>query len=125
MSAESKRVFLWTGNSAIMAMLELGTLRVLRLPCNRLTEIPGEIELLRSVPLNVIDSGLVGSTDFHSGGVPQEQKMLEGHLPSVVYHQVYLYTKIDMRCCACPATASLRSRAKSSSSGLCPSLFQL
>ena len=35
----------------------------------------------------VIDSGLVGSTDF------RKQKMLKGHLPSVVYHQVYKYTK--------------------------------
>ena len=33
----------------------------------------------------VIDSGLVG--------VPREQKMLEGHLPSVIYHHVYSYTK--------------------------------
>ena len=33
----------------------------------------------------VIDSGFVGST----GGVPQEQKMLKGHLPRVLYHQVY------------------------------------
>ena len=23
------------------------------------------------------------------GGVPREQKMLEGHLPRVIYHQVY------------------------------------
>ena len=52
----------------------------------------------------LIDSGLVGSTDFHSshpqghephtpgtslGGVPREQKMLKGHLPRVIYHQVY------------------------------------
>ena len=28
------------------------------------------------------------------GGVPREQKMLKGHLPRVIYHQVYLYTKI-------------------------------
>jgi len=28
-----------------------------------------------------------------SGGVPREQKMLKGHLPRVIYHQVYLYTK--------------------------------
>ena len=32
----------------------------------------------------MIDSGLVGS-----GRVPQEQKMLKGHLPIVIYHQVY------------------------------------
>jgi len=23
------------------------------------------------------------------GGVPREQKMLKGHLPTVIYHQVY------------------------------------
>jgi len=28
------------------------------------------------------------------GGVPREQKMLKGHLPRVIYHQVYYYTKI-------------------------------
>ena len=32
------------------------------------------------------DSGLVGSL----GEVPQEQKMLKGHLPRVIYHQVYV-----------------------------------
>jgi len=37
---------------------------------------------------SVIDSGLVGSTDF-SGGVPREQKMLKGRLSRVIYHQVY------------------------------------
>ena len=44
----------------------------------------------------VIDSGSIGSTDFHSshptgagGGVPREHKMLKGHLPRVIYHQVY------------------------------------
>jgi len=36
----------------------------------------------------MIDSGLVGSTDS-LGGVPREQKMLKGHLPRVMYHQVY------------------------------------
>ena len=30
------------------------------------------------------------------GGVPREQKMLKGHLPRVIYHQVYLYTKINI-----------------------------
>ena len=38
--------------------------------------------------LLVKDSGLVGSTDF-LGGVPQEQKMFNGHLPRVIYHQAY------------------------------------
>ena len=42
----------------------------------------------------VIDSGLVDSTDFHSsrpqGHAPErEQKMLKGHLPRVMYHLVY------------------------------------
>ena len=27
------------------------------------------------------------------GGVPREQKMLKGHLPRVIYHQVYWYTQ--------------------------------
>ena len=27
------------------------------------------------------------------GGVPREQKMLKGHLPIVIYHQVYNITK--------------------------------
>jgi len=27
------------------------------------------------------------------GGVPREQKMLKGHLPRVIYRQVYYYTK--------------------------------
>ena len=29
------------------------------------------------------------------GGVPREQKMLKGHLPRVIDHQVYEYTKIS------------------------------
>ena len=28
------------------------------------------------------------------GGVPREQKKLKGHLPRVIYHQVYYYTEI-------------------------------
>ena len=31
------------------------------------------------------------------GGVPREQKMFKGHLPRVIYHQVYYYTKIGGR----------------------------
>ena len=31
------------------------------------------------------------------GGVPREQKMLKGHLPSVMYYQVYKYTRIKNR----------------------------
>jgi hypothetical protein len=34
---------------------------------------------------------MVGATNL--GGVPREQKMLEGHLPRVIYHQVNEYTK--------------------------------
>jgi len=30
---------------------------------------------------------------FPLGGVPREQKMLKGHLPRVIYHQVYQFTK--------------------------------
>ena len=38
----------------------------------------------------MIDAGLVG-------GVPREQKLLKGHLPRVIYHQVYLYKKINIQ----------------------------
>ena len=30
------------------------------------------------------------------GGVPQEQRMLTEHLPRVIHHQVYQYTKISL-----------------------------
>jgi hypothetical protein len=67
------------------------------LPNNHMSEIKGWV-----------DSGLVGSTDVHSshaqglepehhafspGGVPQEQKMLKGHLHRVIYHQVCQYRR--------------------------------
>ena len=43
--------------------------------------------------MRVIDAGWVGSTDFRSshpqGGVRREKKLLKGHLPRVIYHQVY------------------------------------
>ena len=29
------------------------------------------------------------------GGVPREQKMLKGHLPRVIHHKAYSYTKMD------------------------------
>ena len=32
--------------------------------------------------------------DSDLGGVPREQKMLKGHLPRVIYHQVPKYTTI-------------------------------
>ena len=31
--------------------------------------------------------------DSSLGGVPRGQKMLKGHLPRVIYHQVYYYTQ--------------------------------
>ena len=37
--------------------------------------------------------GALPSDDL--GGVPREPKMLKGHLPRVIYHQVYLYTRIS------------------------------
>ena len=45
------------------------------------------VNLLSLSNLAVVDSGLVGSTDL--GGVPREQKMFNGHLPRVIYHQEY------------------------------------
>ena len=39
----------------------------------------------------MIDPGLVGGISL--GGVPPEQKMLKGHLPRVINHQVYLFMK--------------------------------
>jgi hypothetical protein len=32
------------------------------------------------------------------GGAPQKQKMLKGHLPRVIHHQVYKYTKKQLAC---------------------------
>jgi len=43
----------------------------------------------------LIDSALVGSTSLK--GVPRWQKMLKGHLPRAMYHQVYKSTKIEIR----------------------------
>jgi len=34
-------------------------------------------------------SALVFRYEFSRGGVPREQKMLKGHLPRVIYHQIY------------------------------------
>ena len=37
------------------------------------------------------------------GEVPREQKMRKGHLPRVIYHQVYEYTKkIETHACEVP-----------------------
>ena len=33
--------------------------------------------------------GPIAAGTFGRGGVPQEQKMLKGHLPRVIYHEVY------------------------------------
>ena len=54
---------------------------------------------------NVTSSGMNAGHARHTnidrlkvgGGVPREQKILKGHLPRVIYHQVYLYTKIKRR----------------------------
>ena len=47
--------------------------------------------------------------EHEKGGVPREQKMLKGHLPRVIYHQVYWYTKKrknrDMQGCAAPCAS--------------------
>ena len=42
------------------------------------------------------------------GGVPREQWMLEGHLPRVIYHQLYWYTKILMFLSFLPETTYKR-----------------
>ena len=36
---------------------------------------------------------------YDRSGVPREQKMLKGHLPRVIYHQVYWYMKIKVAVC--------------------------
>jgi len=50
----------------------------------------------------LIDSGLVGegphTRGTSLGRVPREQKMLKGHLPRVICHQVYEYTKTIVWC---------------------------
>ena len=46
---------------------------------------------------SIVDRLRVGSTDIRGTylkGVPREQTMLMGHLPRVIYHQVYKSTKI-------------------------------
>ena len=40
------------------------------------------------------NTGCAGSLhEYWLGGVPREQKVLKGHLPRVICHQVYLYRK--------------------------------
>ena len=39
------------------------------------------------------ETSWINSVISYQGGVPQEQSMLKGHLPRIVYHQVYEYTK--------------------------------
>ena len=41
---------------------------------------------IKAIPLMGNDRLRVG---LLKGGVPREQKMLEGHLPRAIYHQVY------------------------------------
>ena len=43
---------------------------------------------------SVLSRGFVSKPQSALGGVPRQQKMLKGHLPRVIYHQVYKYTKI-------------------------------
>ena len=45
--------------------------------------------------------------DLELGGVPREQKLLKGHLPRVIYHQVYKYTKIKRNSYLCPGVGVL------------------
>ena len=39
--------------------------------------------------LRIWGSCFMGVIRLRVGGVPREQKMLKGHLPRVIYHQVY------------------------------------
>ena len=43
-----------------------------------------------------VSKQLMNTLGTSLGGVPREQKMLKGHLPRVIYHQVYYYTKINV-----------------------------
>ena len=52
--------------------------------------------------------------DTELGGVPREQKMLTGHLPRVIYHQVYQYTKINPKPLCGPAGDPTRVRERES-----------
>ena len=57
-----------------------------------LIELKKELATTVSHTTSMLDSRLVGSTDFHSShlrGVPRQQKMLKGHPPRVIDHQVY------------------------------------
>ena len=56
----------------------------------RLTKILSFVQT--EIP-NTLYHYLLHSSDL-SRRVPREQKMLQRHLPRVIYHQVYLYTKI-------------------------------
>ena len=62
--------------------------------------LDGRVELVRlfaeRIPHNVLRGGRTSSVtevprliDSGSGRVPREQKMLKGHLPRVIHHQVY------------------------------------
>jgi len=48
------------------------------------------------------------------GGVPREQKMLKGHPPRVIYHQVYSYTKIT----SSTGSSALAPRSQGASSAI-------
>ena len=49
-------------------------------------------------PADMRDEGLIseGGTRKDLGGVPRSQRLLKGHLPRVIYHRVYQYTKNDI-----------------------------
>ena len=53
--------------------------------------------------------GVIDTRGTSLGGVPREQKMLKGHLPRVIYHQVYWYRKINS------SWRKIRTRNRSSS----------
>ena len=57
----------------------------------------------------LIDSGLVGASER----VPREQKMLKGHLPRVIHHQVYQYTMKIVRRVQCVRALHQGSQRKS------------
>jgi len=73
-----------------------------------------------SVPGNYYPALTPPSTDRLRVGVPREQKMLKGHLPRVIYHQVYsnvrrqteneppLRSRSSQRCSLCSATDVVR-----------------
>ena len=69
-------------------------------PCAMGERIPLEVENLNLVEglsqeaRHTPAIGLIPGRDrLTLGGVPREQKMLKGHLPRVIYHQICWYAK--------------------------------